>query len=807
MREVLKKAIAILVVMLMLVNSSALTLISAAADNIEKNNCSFDVYFKDENGNKVKSIDAKMNEEDLKLYIQISVKQQGLFNGDIVLNDANFKFKPEFTDNSISKIEDNKVYLNQINAGETKEIEVGIELLTDSSFDVSLINKESKIGLEGIYRDSKEKDISVTGERTVQINMVSPYTDIETDPTTCIDLNQEVITNKIANYNGEEKRIIQVEVTSGIKGNLTPIKTSKIQVQAPMISNKYPETIVTANKNLVTNGKSLTQDNWNYDKEKGIATIEVENTPSEDNKIVWTKNGEDKYIVTFIYDKDVEIEEEKIETNSEIELYENGQTKVEATAETELDNEEKDGIVRTEVEQSENSIYKGKIYSGVSRDITYTTVIGANLANTVNEVNVTENEQQINGKNIDSTYKQTIINKANMENVLGEEGTITILNGADATTIATINDGLEEDENGNIVVTYPEGIKAIKIITSEVKNTGDIRITTTKEIGQIGKEISKDATEIETKVEGTTKEENIVEIPETESKIELKETTTEATLQVNKTELSTMSTNDVEMRVVLKSRDENNDLYENPTLRIELPTTIEKAEIKSVQLVDEDELKVVSSNVVDGHIIEVQLSGRQTNYKDKAIEGAIVIINADITLNKKAPNSQEKIGLTVTNTEKVATDEKGINFVSYAGLVTVNKVGSYGIEIINNEGNSEATIPLQNTGSTVESEIINNEDNEITDVKVLGTFPTEGAKEGNNLDVTVGEVKVTGAENAKVYYSENENATNDLENKDNNWTETIADGKKVKKYLVEIPTLATKQNVGTLYEMKVNNLQ
>ena len=120
---------------------------------------------------------------------------------------------------------------------------------------------------------------------------------------------------------------------------------------------------------------------------------------------------------------------------------------------------------------------------------------------------------------------------------------------------------------------------------------------------------------------------------------------------------------------------------------------------------------------------------------------------------------------------------------------------------------SEATIPLQNTGSTVESEIINNEDNEITDVKVLGTFPTEGAKEGNNLDVTVGEVKVTGAENAKVYYSENENATNDLENKDNNWTETITDGKKVKKYLVEIPTLATKQNVGTSYEMKADNLE
>ena len=73
-----------------------------------------------------------MNAEDLKLYFQITVKQEGLFNGNIVLSDANFKFKTDFSDNSINRIEENKIYLNQINAGETKEIEVGIQLLTDS---------------------------------------------------------------------------------------------------------------------------------------------------------------------------------------------------------------------------------------------------------------------------------------------------------------------------------------------------------------------------------------------------------------------------------------------------------------------------------------------------------------------------------------------------------------------------------------------------------------------------------------------------------------------------------------------------
>ena len=84
--------------------------------------------------------------------------------------------------------------------------------------------------------------------------------------------------------------------------------------------------------------------------------------------------------------------------------------------------------------------------------------------------------------------------------------------------------------------------------------------------------IVKSATEITTKVTGETLEDtNKVVIPETVSTIGLQETETKAQLQLNKTEFSTMSTNNVEMRVVLDSRDENNDLYSNPTVRIQLP--------------------------------------------------------------------------------------------------------------------------------------------------------------------------------------------------------------------------------------------
>ena len=73
--------------------------VSFAADeiNADKNtnhkNVEFMAYFKDEKGNKITETDTYANSNDLKLYFQISVKQEGYFNGNIVINDANFKLK------------------------------------------------------------------------------------------------------------------------------------------------------------------------------------------------------------------------------------------------------------------------------------------------------------------------------------------------------------------------------------------------------------------------------------------------------------------------------------------------------------------------------------------------------------------------------------------------------------------------------------------------------------------------------------------------------------------------------------------
>lgn len=793
--------------------------ISYAAEtiNAEKStkhkNIEFMAYFKDEKGNKVTETESLINSNDLKLYFQISVNQEGYFNGNILLKDANFEFKSDLTSDIVNKIENNTIYLNQINAGETKEIEVGIELLKDEQFDLDLIDKESKVSIEGIYKNSTQKDISISSERNVTLNLINPYTNA--DESTI--LSQEIITNKILEFNGEEKRVIQIQVKSGLNDNLFPVKMSSINIQTPKISDIYPESVlVSSNDTLVTNGKMLSQDNWNYDSESGLITINVENK-AEDNKVSWVKNGEDKLIVTYIFNKEVELDNNKMNVNSKIELYDVKNTIIENFSEIQLNDEEKDSTVTTVVNQNEASIYKGKLYSGISRDITYMNTINVNLNNVASEINIKENQQTIS-EEINSVYKTTKISKSNLENVLGENGTLNIINADTGITITTINKNAEADENGNIIVSYPENVKTIIINIKSPEKIGKLEIESTKTIKSVNKTTIKEANNINSKISVSyisNNKENVLE--GTESNIELKETVTTADLQINRTELSAMTqNNNVEFRITLNSKDESSDLFKNPVLKIELPEKIEDIQVNSIDLLYEDELKIKSA-VLNNKTIEIALEGEQTKYKDQAIDGAIIIINANLATSKKIASSTEQVKLIYSNENatnykdgaSIGTDVKDISIVSYVGVVTTNQIAEYGLEVINNEGINTANLELsaETKNVTIEKKIINNKENKISNVKVLGVFPTKDAVSNvNNIDILINSgITVSGidASRFKIYYSNNANATEDLEEEGNGWTDNIEDNKNVKKYLVVIDGLDILEEVDLSYEIVI----
>lgn len=786
--------------------------VSYAAEEISTNhkNVEFMAYFKDEKGNKITEKDAYTNSNDLKLYFQIFVKKEGYFNGNIVLSDANFKLKTDNLGNGISKIENNVIYLNQINAGESKEIETGIELLKDDQFDLDLISMESKISIEGVYRDSTQKDISIKAERNVTLNFVSPYTVAEGS----IVLSQEVITNKILKFNGEDKRIIQIQVNSGLNNNLFPISKSVINIQVPKISDTYPEEVlVNSNDILTTNGKELSQDNWDYNKETGLININVENL-KYNNKVSWIKTGEDKFVITYIFDKDVEINNEKLNTNSKINLYDSRNTVISSSSEITLTKNEKDTIVETNINQYETSIYKGKLYAGISRDITYKNTIDININNVASEIDIKEEKQTINEQAISSTYKTSKMSKANVENILGENGRLEIINTETGNIITTISKATQADENGNIVISYPENVTeiTIKLIASE--KIGKLEIETTKTINNIDKNIVKNANDIEQKASilyvSDNKENNLEGI---ESNIALNETETSVDLEINRTELSTMTTNNnVEFRITLNSKEEKNELFRNPVIRLELPEKIQNIQVNSIKLLYEDGMKVKTATL-NNNVIEIVLDGEQTKYKEEAIDGAIIIIDANLTTSTKIPSSTEQVKLTYTNEKavnykdgsNVGIVQKDIKIVSYAGVVTTNQIPEYGIDIINNEGTKSAKLAVSEDSRniTIEKKIINNKENRISNVKILGVFPTKEANNSNNIDIQVGNISVSGVSDSriKIYYSNNASATEDLDDANNGWTEQLENPQSVKKYLVVINELDVLEEVDLAYQI------
>ena len=137
-------------------------------------NVKFIPYFKNDNGERVSSLNAIINAENLKLCAEITVEKGYLTNGKIEITDSNFNLKQtNELSNSISSINGNTINLNTINSGDKVEIEVDIEVPISDYIDVSLLGKESKIKFTGTYKDSNGNDNGINSEKKVTLNLKS----------------------------------------------------------------------------------------------------------------------------------------------------------------------------------------------------------------------------------------------------------------------------------------------------------------------------------------------------------------------------------------------------------------------------------------------------------------------------------------------------------------------------------------------------------------------------------------------------------------------------------------------------------
>ena len=670
MKQVIQKVIASLIIFAMIMVQYAIvgfTAITYAIDLIstQDGNIQFKTYFV-ENEREVATIEKSIDAKDLKLNIDVSVKNEGYLNGNISLENAGFKLKEDYKSDYIKEVKDNIIYLNQINAEETAHIEIGIEFIDGNEIPLSALNKETDIKLKGPYISSKKNgEIELTSKVLVNWNIPQ---------NTKSEILSKILTNKIYTVNQQNKRIVQFLVSSKLTNNSYPTKNTKLLISIPEGATNIE---VHKRTTKATNGeKEFTQNN--YKIENNTLEINVDNSET-DGKISWIKGVQDVFVVTYEFDENKDLSNANITVNGTITTFDKDATTGLDIAfngeQSQIDlSKEEDGIISVMQEEKETSIYKGKIYSGENRDITSDTIVYVDYASAANEFTVTENtpvftyeetDDEDNKKTItkesNAEYKSIKVNKAQLSAVLGEIWSLKIED-------KKITNETQSEENGDIVIELSKGLKTVDIKASKPIKNGAFLIESTKIL--LKTEYTRDEIKQFTNLEDSssvqyTKYDNSIHKYTHSFIMNLKETESKADFKCEQQALMTnQEGQELHLTVVLESKNESQDLYKNPTLKIILPKQIKNVTNSQARILNVNGLELKEEDFYvseeDGQkVINIKLTGEQISYIGEAVQGTTILINASVELDKEAESSEEKIILNYTNENASIYSDKG----------------------------------------------------------------------------------------------------------------------------------------------------
>lgn len=843
MQQKLIKVIAVLLTTTILYANSAVV-VSYAADNFlsakalenqgtstTNENVEFDVYY---DGGK-HTVSADVNAEDTKLNIALNVKKTGYIKDAVVdFSDTNFKIaKTEESDNiQAVDAENKKISFNQINNGENVTETINIALDKKDEISEDMFDRDNTIKFTGTYVNAKGEEVAVKKDIVVHTSW--------TASTAKAKLGYKITKYIPYSANNVSKLITQGKITSYVENSVLPIKNTNIEVNAPKINNKYPETVtVVANSTNATNGDAngdnFSKNNWSYDSTTGKITITVNNN-AVNGKIQWAKNTADEFIVTYIYSSDVyeavkdSVTRVTYDASSSMNLYvKSGVNKVSAHVDGYEDQTKKIGDIVEFTSNATQSISKGYIYNNknaadenkketeyvaqYTAHVSYADVIDAIVLKQDVDKFVTANgsEQSTTVGGVNYAYNKTLaISKQEFNKVFGENGEITILNEA-GTTLATINKDTEVKDNKIVVNLVPFNTNSITIKTSKPQAEGNVIFEITKALAkniEYSTSQLKSFTQIKTQVTGTAKNSDI-DIVSTEStkNVDLTEPTQKASITTSNNRLSTIVKNEnVEIKVTLENDSADDTMYTNPKIKITFPENIETINVKDCKVYFDDELEIDEDSIMfyengDGtKTLELKLKGTQTKYNNVAAKGATVVLTTDITLNTLTPTTNTQITAEITNGDSTVTNvATDVKYIAPSGVVTTNSMTGYNgdekIEVINGES-QKALIPTkaEQKEVTYTMNVINNYENTLDHVVVLGRTPFKDNKDvstslslGSNITMPLASgITVTGVDASKVtiYYSENGEATTDLSNSQNGWTTSVTDYTKIKSYMI-----------------------
>lgn len=736
-----------------------------------------------------------------------------------------------------------------VNILEETEIEAEIEYINSSEIDISSLAQEISFRLQGKYIDvnlkerevAKEQKLNIAWAYTQDIGITSEYTKFspfKIGETTGIIAENKII---VSRNTVEEKYL--------------PVKNMNIEIKVPTFNGKAPISVdVQANKLMVTKGQDsgyveFDKENWIYNKDEGIITINVKN---EKNGKAINSLGEDEYVIIYRFDEYTE--EEKVTLKNELELnveeY-SGNTLNTITKHISEENEietNRGELITYSIGTSEDKINKAKTYANYNSDeIPYETEYTSNIRLNIltsdmleelkidssKEVFIDKNEMEFQASGI--RYKTIKFNYNDIKSTLENGGAIEIYS-LDGTLLYTLTkDLVSSEEDCTINMNNESGVI---INVKNVSANGKIDIEITKAIArpELDKALFATFKSIESRITAEVKYANIEEtltLPTIGTRKEFKESYTKATLNINKEQLTTMQENEnVELKIELNNNNFESDLYINPTFEIVYPKYIKEVVLESVNMLYENGLTIKHfETYMDGENLKtrLELEGTQTRFVDNQItNGTNIILNTRMKLDEYTPRKEDQIKLYYYN-EGVSNyqtqtlwrvnksvpanilkqtngfDVAVVEYQAPVGLLAINGIRNYdgqGSEVNSvKQGEMTRRININNGAitATMDLVVLNNTGNKCTDIVMLGRVPFKGNTDvisgeelGTNINVTLKDLIQTDPSNsagATIYYSANEKANKNLNDESNGWTTQVEDLTHVKSFLIVVDGL------------------
>lgn len=725
-------------------------------------NVKFDVYFADERTDA--EYDLSKEEGEIILFAKVQVIEAGYLDNIMVdFSSCNFNVELAQENEIIQSLEDNKLKLNKISKDEEKIVSLKVSKKEFEKMQMDDLYKVSHVKISGKYTNGEGKEETLFAEKDIKLSYVA-----ELESEFSVEISKYIPVLTVAG----NKLMLQEKINSKIANDKMPIGKTKIELEIPEVEGKMPEEIRVVGESGATNGDKLGEkfgiENYSYDIENKLVTIEVENREEivkEDKKeefAVWTKDEIDEYLVTFIYDEEVLTKalenEEKIsvKANSKIEVLDEKNTIVEKEVSGEVALSGEIGSIVSGKVESKNEVNKGYMITNTKAQeenrketeyrTTYEVEVGYSDAVDRVEISLEEDgyirndrEEVVEG----STYiKEITLNKEEVKKLLGEDGSIKLV--SNDNELYEINKDTWNDEEDKISLDISKmNLSKLSLVTSNAQEEGKLRIDTLKaiktdsyytaeEIEEISKIRSREKVEAYNEDNKISEKEEVVDT-------EVKGTELKASLSLDREKLTTIKKNEkVKMTAILETNSIDDKLFENPSIEVTVPKSFERVENIEANIYFDDELAITNGELVENEdgtkSIKINLEGIQTKY-NLVSTGTVVEIISDITMNKLTPSEEEEIGFKVENSSEEIVNKYKILTESPEELIMTSEVKNENGEVVLSSENGVNSVNL-GVGKDykeyeMEINVLNNTDVNYERISLIGRMPV---RETNRLD-------------------------------------------------------------------------